>query len=272
MAGNANSNLDELLVALLAEYKPHLQTHSHRMKTWDDLLKEFNRRSGLRYRQTRTLKRRFDKLCSVYLKYGSVKVMNFDTFKQLVFEFEHERQKSSSSTIETSNALNRLAHKLSETGEINDPPVGKALEEVQHDDVEDDDNVEDDERDPISVPSTANMESAEIILDDSEDDQTPLDSITVLPHTQMKRFRRQQLQENKLRSDLAHETLSNASNSTYGNNVNGLEVEGRASNEVSLQQQIYELQNSIEESRRREEEFRRQVSYKLDYIVSLLKE
>lgn len=269
----SHSNLDELLVSLLGEYKPHLQTHSHRMKSWNTLLKEFNRRSGLNYRQTRTLKRRFDKLCSVYLKYGSVKVTNFETFKQLVFEFEHERQKSDSTATESSNALSMLAQRLAETGELVNSNSDIGDDDVLEDDLEEerrygDEADVDNGPQPISVPSTANLEPAEIILDDNDDDRTPLDSITILPHTQMNRLRHQQLQESQQLSETIRDNVSNSGSAQFANTPNLVE---RNNTELSLQQQIFDLKNSFDEYKRREQETTRQLMYKLDYIVSLLK-
>ncbi|CDO94413.1 unnamed protein product [Kluyveromyces dobzhanskii CBS 2104] len=269
----SHSNLDELLVSLLAEYKPHLQTHSHRMKSWSVLLREFNKRSGLKYRQTRTLKRRFDKLCSVYLKYGSVKVANFESFKQLVFEFEHERQKSDSATTESSNALSMLARRLTEAGEAVNSTSDVGDDEGLEEEMEDErcyvDEAEDEiARDPISVPSAANTESAEIIIDDNEENQTPLDSITLLPHTQMSRLRHQQLQENPQLTETVRENVSNSGSPLFANTPSMM---NRNASDLSLQQQIFDLKNSFEKHSQREEESRRQIMYKLDYIVSLLK-
>lgn len=246
MASLSNTeNLDELLVSLLSEFKPHLQTHSHRMKSWSLLLKEFNRRSGLNYRQTRTLKRRFDKLCSVYLKYGSVKVSNFDTFKQLVFQFEHERQKSGSSM---STAVN------------NNDLTNKMAANTYNDEIE-----EEDHSGLTPTSKGSNPESTEVMLEDSEN-ETPLDSITLLPHSHMKRIRKQQMQEIGY-NDNARDNISTSSSIIAGN---GSPMMGRDPSEQAIRQQLIDLQNCISIHEQEEKEFRNQMMQKLSYIASLL--
>lgn len=239
-------NLDELLVTLLVKYRPHLQTHSHRMKSWQNLLDEFNSLSGLNYRQTRTLKRRFEKLRSVYARFGNVNVTNVDIFKQLVSQFEFERQKSGDWHL-SGPSPRRMAN---------------------------DEEDEEDERELILkvnkqspqlgiLVDTDRLESAQVMLEDSEN-EAPLDSITVLPHTHMK-----QLQKSRFGS--LEETIGNAASETSQVGSPGTYSSGQHKlADVDLRQEILTLATHMEAKHQEDLKFRQQVMYKLDYIISML--
>lgn len=47
-------------------YKPHLKPYAYRLHTWSQVLDEYNRTTGSRYRQIRTLKKKFEKLTEAY--------------------------------------------------------------------------------------------------------------------------------------------------------------------------------------------------------------
>lgn len=53
---------DNLLLRLMDRYKPHLKPYAYRLHTWSQVLDEYNRTTGSRYRQIRTLKKKFEKL------------------------------------------------------------------------------------------------------------------------------------------------------------------------------------------------------------------
>ncbi|KAG0672228.1 SNF1-interacting protein [Maudiozyma exigua] len=56
----------DLLVELLETYKPHLKPYSERLKSWVDMLQEYNEIAGTHYKQPRTLKRRFERIVDMY--------------------------------------------------------------------------------------------------------------------------------------------------------------------------------------------------------------
>lgn len=56
----------DLLVELLETHKPHLKPYSERLKSWVDMLQEYNEVAGTHYKQPRTLKRRFERIVDMY--------------------------------------------------------------------------------------------------------------------------------------------------------------------------------------------------------------
>ncbi|CAI4049483.1 hypothetical protein N7582_004678 [Saccharomyces uvarum] len=56
----------ELLLRLLIRHKPHLKPYAYRQDSWQRVLDEYNRQTGSRYRQSRTLKTKFRRLKELY--------------------------------------------------------------------------------------------------------------------------------------------------------------------------------------------------------------
>lgn len=56
----------DLLVELLETHKPHLKPYSERLRSWIDMLQEYNEIAGTHYKQPRTLKRRFERIVDMY--------------------------------------------------------------------------------------------------------------------------------------------------------------------------------------------------------------
>ncbi|EJS42103.1 dal82p [Saccharomyces arboricola H-6] len=56
----------ELLLRLLIRHKPHLKPYAYRQDSWQRVLNEYNRQTGSRYRQSRTLKTKFRRLKDLF--------------------------------------------------------------------------------------------------------------------------------------------------------------------------------------------------------------
>lgn len=56
----------ELLLRLLIRHKPHLKPYAYRQDSWQRVLDEYNRQTGSRYRQSRTLKTKFRRLKDLF--------------------------------------------------------------------------------------------------------------------------------------------------------------------------------------------------------------
>ncbi|SCW03791.1 LAFE_0G18294g1_1 [Lachancea fermentati] len=154
------SNPDDLLLELMDEYKPHLQTYRHRMNTWNDLLADFNEKTGANYKQIRTLKTRFDRIKEMLAKDEELPIYNVGLLKKL--RDEDELSPAGSSYKRSSRVSSNSVSKRSRFG------TTKARQDA------------------------ASPEPVEQEREGSVSQPPPLDSITVFPHTQMKRFHEQQ--------------------------------------------------------------------------------
>ncbi|CAI4049249.1 hypothetical protein SKDZ_14G0200 [Saccharomyces kudriavzevii ZP591] len=56
----------ELLLRLLIRHKPHLKPYAYRQDSWQRVLDEYNRQTGSRYRQSRTLKTKYRRLRDLF--------------------------------------------------------------------------------------------------------------------------------------------------------------------------------------------------------------
>ncbi|CAI4035816.1 hypothetical protein SMKI_14G0230 [Saccharomyces mikatae IFO 1815] len=56
----------ELLLRLLIRHKPHLKPYAYKQDSWQRVLDEYNRQTGSRYRQSRTLKTKFRRLKDLF--------------------------------------------------------------------------------------------------------------------------------------------------------------------------------------------------------------
>lgn len=56
----------DLLLELLDTHKPHLKPYSGRLRSWLELLDEYNDVAGTHYKQSRTLKKRFERVVDAY--------------------------------------------------------------------------------------------------------------------------------------------------------------------------------------------------------------
>lgn len=71
-------------------YKPHLKPYAYRLHTWSQVLEEYNRATGSRYRQIRTLKKKFEKLTETYEgQEDIIHVGNMELLQKLVRESNH---------------------------------------------------------------------------------------------------------------------------------------------------------------------------------------
>jgi len=78
----------DLLVELLEAHKPHLKPYSERLKSWIDLLEEYNDVAGTHYKQSRTLKKRFERVVDAYRVDKSLPTcQNVDLLSKLIDEY-----------------------------------------------------------------------------------------------------------------------------------------------------------------------------------------
>ncbi|SMN19498.1 similar to Saccharomyces cerevisiae YNL314W DAL82 Positive regulator of allophanate inducible genes [Maudiozyma saulgeensis] len=78
----------DLLVELLEVHKPHLKPYSERLKSWIDLLEEYNDVAGTHYKQSRTLKKRFERVVDAYRVDKSLPAcQNTDLLSKLIEEY-----------------------------------------------------------------------------------------------------------------------------------------------------------------------------------------
>ncbi|AAS51742.1 ADL178Wp [Eremothecium gossypii ATCC 10895] len=82
---------DDLLLELMDEFQPHLQSHRHKLQTWRRLLREFNRRTGGSIRQERTLRMRFERMKETLESGGEVHVLQPGLLETLVREYNGSR-------------------------------------------------------------------------------------------------------------------------------------------------------------------------------------
>lgn len=71
---------DDLLLELMDHYKPHLKPYAYRLQTWSQVLEEYNALTDNHYRQTRTLKKKFERLKELY-EYDATKIQISDIKK-----------------------------------------------------------------------------------------------------------------------------------------------------------------------------------------------
>lgn len=78
---------EDLLLRLMERYKPHLKPYAYRLQTWEQVLEEYNQQTGTRYRQIRTLKKKFEKLRDAYDEGGDkIEVGNLELLQRLIRE------------------------------------------------------------------------------------------------------------------------------------------------------------------------------------------
>lgn len=158
------SNPDDLLLELIYEYKPHLQSYRHRMNTWNELLRAFNRKTGASYRQNRTLKTRFEKLKELYINNEELPFSNVGLLEELLKEDRRDYK----------YAKIRQPPSSAENGDSEPPPSSDTIPQLIH------------QKDERSDPDIRSNEEA------IGTQPPPLDSITVFPHTQMRRYQEHQ--------------------------------------------------------------------------------
>ncbi|GCE99913.1 hypothetical protein ZYGM_000849 [Zygosaccharomyces mellis] len=71
---------DDLLLELMDRYKPHLKPYAYRLQTWSQVLEEYNALTDNHYRQTRTLRKKFERLKELY-EYDATKIQISDIKK-----------------------------------------------------------------------------------------------------------------------------------------------------------------------------------------------
>ncbi|CAR26852.1 ZYRO0C02992p [Zygosaccharomyces rouxii] len=78
---------DDLLLELMDRYKPHLKPYAYRLQTWSQVLEEYNALTDNHYRQTRTLKKKFERLKELY-EYDAtkIKISDMKRLERLVSE------------------------------------------------------------------------------------------------------------------------------------------------------------------------------------------
>lgn len=57
---------DELLLKLMLQYRPHLRPYAQRLATWELVLQRYNSAANTNYRQSRTLRKKFERLRHLY--------------------------------------------------------------------------------------------------------------------------------------------------------------------------------------------------------------
>ncbi|GAV52842.1 hypothetical protein ZYGR_0AI01240 [Zygosaccharomyces rouxii] len=143
---------DDLLLELMDRHKPHLKPYAYRLQTWSQVLEEYNALTDNHYRQTRTLKKKFERLKELY-EYDATKIQITDIKR-----------------------LERLVNESDQVGKRThtDKPL-KVREQQQQQPQQQKLNTE------PSFPHTNVQDDAENSSDNSQ--PPPLDSITVgFPH------------------------------------------------------------------------------------------
>ncbi|SCU96245.1 LAME_0F15500g1_1 [Lachancea meyersii CBS 8951] len=163
------SNPDDLLLELMYEYKPHLQSYRHRINTWNELLRAFNEATGASYRQNRTLKTRFEKLKELFLNGEKLPLKNVALLQTLLDESSREPRQ-----LEQSEQLQRPQERISA---VNCQPLldgPNRAHDKMHADADADYSSDGEENEEPGAPRPP-----------------PLDSMTIFPHTQMQRLQEQ---------------------------------------------------------------------------------
>ncbi|CUS25003.1 LAQU0S23e00848g1_1 [Lachancea quebecensis] len=171
------SNPDDLLLELIYEYKPHLQSYRHRMNTWNELLRAFNRKTGASYRQNRTLKTRFEKLKELYINNEELPFSNVGLLEELLKE-DRRDYKYAKLRRQPSGAENDDSEPPLSTETVPQPPQ------------------QTEERSDSGVQSNEETVGTQ---------PPPLDSITVFPHTQMRRYQERQDQHHDFSPGSRHQ-------------------------------------------------------------------
>ncbi|AGO11605.1 AaceriADL178Wp [[Ashbya] aceris (nom. inval.)] len=92
---------DDLLLELMDEFQPHLQSHRHKLQTWRRLLREFNCRTGSSIRQERTLRMRFERMKETLESGGEVHVSQPSLLERLARDYGGRRSGSGSRRVGT---------------------------------------------------------------------------------------------------------------------------------------------------------------------------
>ncbi|SCU98724.1 LAFA_0G19812g1_1 [Lachancea sp. 'fantastica'] len=174
------SNPDDLLVELMYEYKPHLQSYRHRLNTWNELLQAFNRATGANYRQSRTLKTRFEKLKELFVNGEPLQIKSMALLQRLLDECGHENRvlddKSPSEQYQSSEHSNTPTAGFPEKSQPQQKSQLQSHSQSQ--------------RDTDFPPECEENEDQDMSR------PPPLDSITIFPHTQMRRFQEERFVKN----------------------------------------------------------------------------
>ncbi|SCU93257.1 LADA_0G02124g1_1 [Lachancea dasiensis] len=171
------SNPDDLLIELMYEYKPHLKSYRHRINTWNELLKAFNEATGAGYRQNRTLKTRFEKLRDQFVSGEPVTCSNVPLLEKLVQEMAHEAKNSGQRSADAAFDTERTDG----TPNVKRQAVAPGM--------------------ALNILNSHSSTTLESEADNEEEEEIvqppPLDSITVFPHTQMRRYQEQKKKDEK---------------------------------------------------------------------------
>lgn len=82
-----DNKLDALL-SLMDKHKPHLKPYTRRLQSWNAMLVEYNTVTGAKFKQPRTMRRRFEKLMESYqVDKHSVKCSDRSLLKRLIAEY-----------------------------------------------------------------------------------------------------------------------------------------------------------------------------------------
>ncbi|CEP62417.1 Dal82p LALA0_S05e05182g [Lachancea lanzarotensis] len=166
------SNPDDMLLELMYEYKPHLQSYRHRLNTWNELLQAFNKATGANYRQSRTLKTRFEKVKELFVNGEQLPFKNVALLQKLLDECGQDTRLPEDRS---------LSEQYQSSEQSNTPfTLGNP-----------DSHENSQKQQPLQSLSQRDTE----FLSEGEDQDAsrlpPLDSITIFPHTQMQRFQEQ---------------------------------------------------------------------------------
>ncbi|SCU93818.1 LANO_0E04874g1_1 [Lachancea nothofagi CBS 11611] len=284
------SNPDDLLLELIFEYKPHSQTYRHRMNTWNELLKVFNNATGASYRQNRTLKTRFEKLKELYIAGEQLPFTNVGLMERILEEDGRDTRSIDS---------RRPGYRMVATKPSPSPTIQQQ------------------EPTPIAMqifpgnpapPAQAKAKSyanteLEAASSDEEDQEEqlsnrqppPLDSITIFPHTQMRRYQEQQEQtggdfsttrdsQRFVSSPYIHSQSSSSTNTpstqfmvtkdNVSSVVNSLKSDFQVENSKDYKSRdlttMEALQHEVKVMKQNQQVFQRNVLIKLDKITELL--
>lgn len=100
MDDRALTDHDDLLLRLMDRYKPHLKPYAYRLQTWEQVLEEYNSQTGSKYRQIRTLKKKFEKLRDAYTAGDDkIEVGNLELLQKLLRESHQQTSARSQSQM-----------------------------------------------------------------------------------------------------------------------------------------------------------------------------
>lgn len=275
------SNPDDLLLELLYEYKPHLQSYRHRMNTWNELLRVFNRKTGATYRQNRTLKTRFEKLKELFINGEDLPFTKVDLLEELLKEDRRdyryaELRKSANSSGQAAGVI-----QVEQTETAPMPATDKKDADMD-----------------LSADQQSGMRS-DTHSNTADPQPPPLDSITVFPHTQMRRF--QERQDPNCDFGSASETSNRPTGSPYHNSQgssdtnppqlqfllhkqqvslmveslkNEIRFDGSLEDEYKLRDvsTLEAIQEELSIIKKNQEEFQKSVMLKLDRIMDLMQQ